>query len=203
MMHLILAESELELNPWNKRELLDSSIHHKIMRRKHFSMRRGRPDIVHFFLVVAMESILNKAGLLRVYVHTRNNKVIYIAPETRMIKNYNRFKGLMAQLLREGKIASDERLIWVEEKGLKELLDELEGKKILFTRKGRKINAARLHEEMENDVICIIGGFPSGYFLTKGLEDMVDAIVSIYDGMLTAWSVAIEAIAAYERFKFG
>ena len=52
-------------------------------------------------------------------------------------------------------------------------------------------------------MICIIGGFPSGYFLTKGLEDMVDAIVSIYDGMLTAWSVAMEAIAAYERFKFG
>jgi len=30
----------------------------------------------------------------------------------------------------------------------------------------------------------------------------VDAIVSIYDDMLTAWTVAMEAIAAYERFKF-
>ncbi len=201
MMHLILAESELELNPWNKRELLDSSIHHKIMRRKHFSMRRGRPDIVHFFLVVAMESILNKAGLLRVYIHTRNNEVIYIAPETRIIKNYNRFKGLMAQLLRERKIASDERLIWMEEKRVEELLEEIKGKKILFTRKGRKTNVARLHEVMEDDVVCIIGGFPSGYFLTE-LENMVDAIVSIYDDMLTAWTVAMEAIAAYERFKF-
>ena len=200
-MHLILAESELELNPWNKRELLDSSIHHKIMRRKHFSMRRGRPDIVHFFLVVAMESILNKAGLLRVYIHTRNNEVIYIAPETRIIKNYNRFKGLMAQLLRERKIASDERLIWMEEKRVEELLEEIKGKKILFTRKGRKINVARLHEVMEDDVVCIIGGFPSGYFMTE-LENMVDAIVSIYDDMLTAWTVAMEAIAAYERFKF-
>jgi rRNA small subunit pseudouridine methyltransferase Nep1 len=201
MMHLILAESELELNPWNKRELLDSSIHHKIMRRKHFSMRRGRPDIVHFFLVVAMESILNKAGLLRVYIHTRNNEVIYIAPETRIIKNYNRFKGLMAQLLRERKIASDERLIWMEEKRVEELLEEIKGKKILFTRKGRKTNVARLHEVMEDDVVCIIGGFPSGYFITE-LENMVDAIVSIYDDMLTAWTVAMEAIAAYERFKF-
>jgi len=201
MMHLILADSELELNPWNKRELLDSSIHHKIMRRKHFSMRRGRPDIVHFFLVVAMESILNKAGLLRVYIHTRNNEVIYIAPETRIIKNYNRFKGLMAQLLRERKIASDERLIWMEEKRVEELLEEIKGKKILFTRKGRKTNVARLHEVMEDDVVCIIGGFPSGYFLTE-LENMVDAIVSIYDDMLTAWTVAMEAIAAYERFKF-
>lgn len=201
MMHLILAESELELNPWNKSELLDSSIHHKIMRRKHFSMRRGRPDIVHFFLVVAMESILNKAGLLRVYIHTRNNEVIYIAPETRIIKNYNRFKGLMAQLLRERKIASDERLIWMEEKRVEELLEEIKGKKILFTRKGRKINVARLHGVMEDDVVCIIGGFPSGYFITE-LENMVDAIVSIYDDMLTAWTVAMEAIAAYERFKF-
>ena len=201
MMHLILAESELELNPWNKKELLDSSIHHKIMRRKHFSMRRGRPDIVHFFLVVAMESILNKAGLLRVYIHTRNNEVIYIAPETRIIKNYNRFKGLMAQLLRERKIASDERLIWMEEKRVEELLEEIKGKKILFTRKGRKTNVARLHEVMEDDVVCIIGGFPSGYFMTE-LENMVDAIVSIYDDMLTAWTVAMEAIAAYERFKF-
>ncbi len=199
MMHLILADSELELNPWNRKELLDSSLHHRMMRKNKFSMRRGRPDIIHFFLMVAMESILNRMGLLRVYIHTRNNETIYIAPETRIIKNYNRFKGLIAQLLREKKIPS--KLLFIEEKSLEELLEELEGKRILFTRKGRKINVINLHGVMEEDTICIIGGFPSGYFLTKRIEKMVDETISIYDDMLPAWIVAMEAIAAYERFK--
>jgi len=202
MMHLILADSELEINPWNRKELLDSSIHHRIMEKNRMAKRQGRPDITHFFLIVAMESLLNKYGLLRVYVHTRNDEVIYIAPETRIIKNYNRFKGLILQLFEKKKVPFDNPLLVLENKSLKELIDELKGKKILFTRRGRKVEIKKLHEIMEEDVICIIGGFSSGYFLTKGIENMVDDIISIYDGMLPAWTVAMEAIAAYERFKF-
>ena len=201
MMHLILADSELELNPFNKKELLDSSIHHAMMRKKGMAGRRGRPDIVHFFLMVTMESILNKSGLLRVYVHTRNNFVIYIDPKTRMIKNYNRFKGLMVQLFEKKVVPFDKPLIKMEKKNLKDLLNDLEGKKILFTRRGKRISIKRLHEVMGEDTICVIGGFPSGYFISR-VENEVDEIVSIYDEMLPAWIVAMETIAAYERFKF-
>ncbi len=107
MMHLILADSELELMPEEikkRKILLDSSLHHSLMKGLKDWKRRGRPDIVHVFLLIAQESILNRKGLLKTYIHTRNDEIIYVNPEMRIIKNYNRFKGLMQQLLIHGKV---------------------------------------------------------------------------------------------------
>lgn len=203
MMHLILADSELEIMPKIKNELLDSSLHHHLMKKMKIKdwRRRGRPDIAHFFLIVAMESILNKKNLLRVYIHTRNDEVIYIKPYMRIIKNYDRFKGLMKKLFEEGRVPKNNPLMIIKNENLFELLEKIDAKKILFTRKGRKISPCDLQAIYEKDVACIIGGFPSGYFITKGIEKKVDEIVSIYDEMLPAWTVAMEAIIAYE-YKF-
>lgn len=43
-----------------------------------------RPDIVHRCLVTLQDSPLNKAGLLRVYVHTIDNVLIEIDPSCRV-----------------------------------------------------------------------------------------------------------------------
>ena len=50
--------------------------------------KRGRPDIVHLCLLEALESPLNKNKILSVYVHTYDNKIIYINPEVRLPRNY-------------------------------------------------------------------------------------------------------------------
>jgi len=107
-----LADSELELIPKRiaslpairrdaerrkkKAEelLLDSSLHHSAMKGLKEWERRGRPDIVHISLLIANESILNRENMLDMVVHTRNNEAIKIDPEMKVIKNYNRFKGL-------------------------------------------------------------------------------------------------------------
>jgi len=203
MMHLLLVDSEIELTPWNRNELLDASIHHGLMRKYGISMRRGRPDIIHFFLMVSMESILNKTGNLRIYIHTRNNEIIFIKPETRIIKNYGRFKGLMVKLFNEGRVPPDNPLIYIKRQSLKSFLRRLNAKKILFTRKGKLMMPWKLEEVFEEEIACLIGGFSHGDFLTHGIETMVDKIISIHDEGLTAWSVAMEIITSYERFKFG
>ncbi|HEC88395.1 MAG TPA: 16S rRNA methyltransferase [Thermoplasmata archaeon] len=206
MMHLILADSELEKIPAeiknhscvrkNRSFILDASLHHSAMKKIKDWQRRGRPDIVHLFLLISQESILNKEGMLRTYVHTRNNKVIYINPETRIIKNYNRFKGLIEQLFKVKKVPVEgNALMEVKERKLEELLYKLKGKKILFTSKG---NRKRIEDVMEKDVVCIIGGFPSGDFMTN-VYDMADEKICIYDKVLPAWIVAMEAIVAYEN----
>ena len=206
MMHLVIADSELELIPREMKKhpavkrhggrILDSSLHHSAMKKLKDGYRRGRPDIVHISLLVATESILNKEGMLRIYVHTRNNEVIYIDPKTRIIKNYNRFKGLMQQLLEKERVPPDgEALMEVRKENIIQLLQKLDGKKILFTPNGKKCT---LHEVLEENVVCIVGGFPHGDFLSS-LEEVVDEKVSIYDDALTTWSVIMEAIAAYEN----
>lgn len=45
-----------------------------------------------------MDSPLNRAGLLQVYVHTEKNALIEINPQTRIPRTFSRFCGLMGKL---------------------------------------------------------------------------------------------------------
>ena len=47
----------------------------------------------------SFDSPLNKAGLLQVFIRTKNNVLIEINPNTRIPRIFKRFSGLMAQLL--------------------------------------------------------------------------------------------------------
>ncbi len=216
MMHLILADSELEIVPKEiqghpsvvkhaklrkKRPsnlLLDATYHHQAIRSKYGeeAERRGRPDIVHFFLMNAQESILNQEGKLRVYVHTRNNDVIFIKPETRLPKSYPRFIGLMENLFHNGAVPNvDEPLMWIEKMSLQSLVERIGARSVVLSENGRKV--ALREYEIPEDVTIIIGGFPHGDFLSN--VSFAEEIISIYDGTLMAWVAAYEIIGAYER----
>ncbi len=216
MMHLILADSELEPVPQaiqghpavvkhaksrKKRPsnmILDATYHHQAIRSKYGSEaeRRGRPDIVHFFLMNAQESILNKQGLLRVYVHTRNNDVIFIKPETRLPKSYPRFVGLMENLFHNGAVPNSEQpLLWIEKMSLLSLVKSIGAPSILLSEKGKRTSPGNI--DLPEDITIIIGGFPSGDFLSN--VEFVDRKISISEDTLMAWVAAYEIIAEYER----
>ncbi len=216
MMHLILGDAELEIVPQAiqghpavvkqaqirkkkpSRILLDASYHHQAIRSKypHEAERRGRPDIVHFFLMNAQESILNHAGLLRVYVHTRNNDVIKIRPETRLPKAYHRFVGLMEHVFQNKYVPDKENpLLYLEKMSLPALAKDCGGKIIVLSENGRRVKLGEY--DIPEDVTFIIGGFPSGDFLTN--INFADDVVSISPDTLMAWVAAYEIIAEYER----
>ena len=46
-----------------------------------------------------LDSPLNRAGLLQVYIHTAKNVLIEVHPQTRIPRTFDRFCGLMVQLL--------------------------------------------------------------------------------------------------------
>lgn len=52
------------------------------------------------------DSPLNRAGLLQVYIHTQNNILIEINPQTRFPRTFKRFANLMVQLLYKMSIKS-------------------------------------------------------------------------------------------------
>lgn len=58
-----------------------------------------RPDITHQSLLMLMDSPLNRAGLLQVFIRTEKNVLIAINPQTRIPRTFKRFAGLMVQLL--------------------------------------------------------------------------------------------------------
>ena len=65
-----------------------------------------RPDIAHQELMAVLDSPLNKAGKVKLYMHTAKNVLIEINPKTRLPRTFKRFSGLMVQLLHRLKIRS-------------------------------------------------------------------------------------------------
>jgi rRNA small subunit pseudouridine methyltransferase Nep1 len=89
--------------------LLNGDDHSEYIKNKlHKDPADFRPDIVHQSLLTVMDSPLNKAGKLEVYVTTASNQVIRVNPVTRIPRTYKRFAALMAQLLRKMTIRAEE-----------------------------------------------------------------------------------------------
>jgi len=222
LLNLILAESALETIPeklWKhpaiqkyaklRRKhprfvLLDRSYHHRAMKRLEHSEKRGRPDIVHFALLEALGSPLNKEGLLQVYVHTFDDYVITVNPETRLPRNYDRFVNLTEQLFEYRRVPPQRHqtaLLTLEHKPLTQLIREVKPSYALaFSRTGkpRMLEEAISKLSNEKKPVLIIGGFPHGHFSEATLK-LVNETVCIDPDMLETWTVTSRAIYEYER----
>ncbi|XP_020659822.2 ribosomal RNA small subunit methyltransferase NEP1 [Pogona vitticeps] len=80
-------------------ELLNCDKHKSLLLRSGRDPGAARPDIAHQSLLMLMDSPLNRAGLLQVYIHTEKNVLIEVNPQTRIPRTFDRFCGLMVQLL--------------------------------------------------------------------------------------------------------
>jgi rRNA small subunit pseudouridine methyltransferase Nep1 len=151
MLTLVLAEAEIELMPVElcrhpaviayarqrgkqpTQILLDSNYHHAAMTNLPEGRRRGRPDITHLFLLTALESIVNKQGQLNILIHTRHDKVISLNPDTRIMRNYERFLGLLEQLF-ENHVVPDKKqplLSLQENMSLKHVVEEQRADRVI------------------------------------------------------------------------
>merc|ERR1711972_674096 len=63
-----------------------------------------RPDITHQCLMTLLDSPLNKAGKLLIYIHTADNVLIEVHPSLRVPRTFKRFAGLAVELLQRRKI---------------------------------------------------------------------------------------------------
>ncbi len=220
MLRIILVDAELELIPQEltghasvrsyagKRGkpptqlLLDSSFLHAALRGLPDGDRRGRPDIVHVFLLICLDSILNLRGELETIVHTRNNDVIQISPETRLPKNYNRFLGLMEALFAEGVVPSKESPLLRFESGvsLSDLLERFKGPVVALAEDAPIMDPMTVFRESGPNVSCVVGGFPHGDFLSP-VRELAPKRFSLWRSPLKIWTVASELITAYERLS--
>ena len=220
MLNLVLAESALETIPkeiwghpsikrFSRRRgkhprfiILDRSYHHHAMKLLENSKKRGRPDIVHFSLLEALGSPLNREGLLRVYVHTINDYVITVDPETRLPKNFNRFVGLIESLFEHKRVPPKGKpLLTLETKTLKSLIEELKPTyTIIFSTDGRARILDKAVEKLveEKKPLVIVGGFPHGNFSESTLK-LADEVVCIDPEMLETSIVVSRVVYEYER----
>ncbi|KAJ5421714.1 Ribosomal biogenesis methyltransferase EMG1/NEP1 [Penicillium cf. griseofulvum] len=89
-----------------KFSLLNSDEHIGIMRKMNRDISEARPDITHQCLLTLLDSPVNKAGRLQIFIHTAKGVLIEVNPSVRIPRTFKRFAGLMVQLLHRLSIRS-------------------------------------------------------------------------------------------------
>ncbi|KAJ5396793.1 hypothetical protein N7509_004906 [Penicillium cosmopolitanum] len=89
-----------------KYSLLNSDEHIGIMRKMNRDISEARPDITHQCLLTLLDSPVNKAGRLQIFIHTAKGVLIEVNPSVRIPRTFKRFAGLMVQLLHRLSIRS-------------------------------------------------------------------------------------------------
>jgi rRNA small subunit pseudouridine methyltransferase Nep1 len=185
--------------------LLDRSYHHAAMKKLENANKRGRPDIVHFALMEALGTPLFMKGMLRVYVHTVNDKLIAIADNLRIPKSYFRFEGLMVNLFRDGVIKSDQGAVLMELSAgtLSDLIGAIRpGRVIGLSVTGVQSTAERAVADNlssgKDDCAFVIGGFPRGHF-SEATRTLLNLNYSISDLGLEAHVVVARVLYECER----
>lgn len=218
MLHLVIAEAALELVPDQiaghasvrnearrrgmepRATLLDRSIHHAGMLRLEGHFKRGRPDLVHLMLLNVTSSPLYQGGLAKVYIHTRNDKVLEFKEQTRPPKSYFRFRDLMQKVLWD---EPDSGLITVYDCTIGQLLNHVGSDAVI----GLSIQGERMSfENLAGEVLraknpaVLVGGFPHGHF-TPETSKRLDRLVRVDERSLDA-HVAVARLI-YEIEKLG
>jgi rRNA small subunit pseudouridine methyltransferase Nep1 len=193
---IVLAESALEIIPNELRNnqliinysakvgksvsevFLDKSYHYTAMKEKNieYIWKRGRPDLVHICLLSILSTPLFLNNLVDVYLHTIDNKVIFIGEQVHIPKSYRRFEGLMIKLYQEKEIKNKEKnhnkyLLKIEKNmTFDKLIDKVikPDKIIGLSSTGIPQDFKTIvNENIETNnkkIVFVIGGFQSGDF---------------------------------------
>ncbi len=224
MLHVILLDCAIELIPLEMRALkqiqqyasrrrrpvsellLDQTHHGRAMLRLEDHQRRGRPDITFLALHALLETPLCKAGLLSIHLHLQDSRIICIDPSVRLPRNYDRFVGLVEQLLTHGSVPPDgPPLLEVVQTDLPQLLRNLRGDDeraltVLAHESGDPTPVHALVEFLPSDpsvpVVVGVGAFPHGD-LASDIISLFDTRISVDPDVLMAWHVCAEVLWAY------
>jgi len=221
MISLVLAESALELVPLELQDhpsvlshaqklgknpseiLLDNSWHFAAMKGINNEIKRGRPDLVHFSILEATTIPLYLQNKIKIYIHTIDDKVIYIGENVHIPKSYHRFEGLIEKLFLEKTIRSDTSiLLEIKEKSFSELINEIKPSKIIgFSTKGELSSFEKISSEISDNTCLIIGGFQKGHF-SESTKNKINHLFSVDNLSYEAHVVVARILYEYEKTIF-
>ena len=221
MISLVLAESALELVPLELQDhpsvlshaqklgkdpseiLLDNSWHFAAMKGINNEIKRGRPDLVHFSILEATTIPLYLQNKIKIYIHTIDDKVIYIGENVHIPKSYHRFEGLIEKLFMEKIIRFDTSiLLEIKEKSFSELINELKPSKIIgFSTKGELGSFEKISSEISDNACLVIGGFQKGHF-SESTKNKINHLFSVDNLSYEAHVIIARILYEYEKTVF-
>jgi len=202
-VHAAVRNHSRRLQQKSSEILLDRSYHHAAMKRLPNSLKRGRPDIVHFSLMEALATPLFMERKLKVYVHTINDKIITIADNLRIPKSYFRFERLMSSLFRDNIIKSSEGSILMELSNgtFADLVNIIKPNIVIgLSTVGVQSKAQKVAENASSvDRSCIVvGGFAKGHF-SENVTRYLGPTYTISNIGLEAHVVIARILYEYEK----
>jgi rRNA small subunit pseudouridine methyltransferase Nep1 len=175
-MIVVMSNACLEtIKVRDRYELISADTHANILSKLNRSADQYRPDILHQCLLSLLDSPLNKAGHLKVYIETTSRVLIEVNPNLRIPRTFKRFAGLMVQLLRDLKIRSadgKETLLKVIKNPITQYFP-LNALKVQTSVQGELTN---IHDyikkiEIETPVVFMIGAHSHGQHTVDWAED--------------------------------
>lgn len=202
--------------------LLNCEDHKNVLRKSNRDANDARPDITHQCLLALMDSPLNKAGRLKVYIRTVKNVLIEVHPQTRIPRTIRRFSGLMAELLEKFKVrgtsgsvpllkvirnpiishlpvGTRKVICTYNSDNMMDMREHAAKMTALAVANGADKNGKASEEEIAQDaetvnVLYVIGAMAHG----KVVEDWADEYICISEYPLSAATVCSRLAYAYE-----
>ena len=221
MLSLIFAESAIETVPkqlarhrsvithakklgkYPDEILLDNSWHFAAMKGMDNEIKRGRPDIVHFNLLEATTIPLYHAGMIRVYVHTIDDKVITVGDNVNLPKSYHRFAGLVEKLFKEKKITSSTHtLLEVKNMSFSELIQKIDPDHVIgLSKEGNPSSMSDVAKRIDEETCLVIGSFQKGHF-EDSVKKYINDLYRIDENSLESHVVTSRILYEYEKTIF-
>lgn len=202
---VVLSQACLETHKLNvggpggdKYALLNCDDHQGLLRKMGRDIAEARPDITHQCLLTLLDSPINKAGKLQVYIQTARGVLVEVNPSVRIPRTFKRFSGLMVQLLHKLSIRSvnsEEKLLKVIKNPITDHLPTKCRKITLsFDAKVRRVQdyVATLDDD---ESICVFVGA-----MARGKDSFADEFV---DEKIGLSDYALSASVACSKFCHG
>jgi len=182
---------------------LDNSWHFAAMKGIDNEIKRGRPDLVHFSLLEACSIPLFYEKKISVYVHTINDKVIFVGNDVRLPKSYHRFAGLIEKLYDEKFIqANGINLLEIKDMKFNQLIEKISPDRIVgLSTQGILSSCEDVAKKLTDDSCIIIGGFPKGHF-SDSIRKKIEYLVNVNKKSLESHIVISRILYEYEKTIF-
>ena len=155
----------------------------------------GADLIAHQCLLTLLDSPINKAGKLQIYIHTSKGILIEVSPSVRIPRTFKRFAGLMVQLLHKMSIRStnsEEKLLKVIENPITKHLPP-NCRKITLSFEAEIVRARDYMDTLDSkESICVFVGA-----MAKGRDDFADAFK---DDSISISNYSLSASVACSKF---
>eukprot|EP01065_Artemidia_motanka_P025492 TRINITY_DN30483_c0_g1_i1.p1 TRINITY_DN30483_c0_g1~~TRINITY_DN30483_c0_g1_i1.p1 ORF type:complete len:250 (+),score=67.47 TRINITY_DN30483_c0_g1_i1:73-822(+) len=155
----------------NQYVLLNGDDHHRFLSKYGKDPADYRPDVVHQCLLTLLDSPLNRAGMLKVFMRAKHvdqdkGTLIEVDPRTRAPRTFRQFSRMVVQLLHKFKIRAVGFPLSLFRVIKNPVVDHLPGsaKRYGLEVTGEKVNIGEFAAEQPTDkpIVFVVGGCARG-----------------------------------------